>query len=207
MALTSQKTIFMMACNWDSVSKIILFTRPINIMTNLARTQISSSTAGSCTVKTARDEKVGSIKDIMINIQTGEVSYIVLKVNEGFLNLGSKLIALPWKSFQFNSEQDNVAMVKESKETLENSPGFDESNWPKGPQDEFILSIHSYYGQKNRSLSGGSMEENDHLTEDRTVGITAQDHQMQDHALGSSFLGKKREDEKLGSKRGGNPII
>ncbi len=176
-------------------------------MTHLAHSQISSSTASSCTVKTSRDEKVGSIKDIMINTRTGEVSYIVLKVNEGFLNLGSKLLALPWESFQFDTSQDDVVIVKESKETLENSPGFDEDNWPSGPQHEFILSIHTYYGQENRSLFGVNLEENDYLTEEGISGRRAQDHQMQEHTSGSSFLEKKREDEKLTSRRGGNPIL
>jgi sporulation protein YlmC with PRC-barrel domain len=176
-------------------------------MDHLTHSQISCSTAAGCTVKTPRDEKVGSIEDIMIDTRTGEVSYVVLKVNEGFLNLGSKLLALPWESFQFDTSQDDVVIVKESEETLENSPGFDEDNWPTGPQHEFIQSIHTYYGQENRSLFGVSRGEYADSLEDEMVGRRTQDHQMQQHTSGDSFLEKKREDEKLTNRRGGNPIL
>jgi hypothetical protein len=84
----------------------------------------------------------------MLNTHSGEVSYVVLKINKGFLNLGSKLLALPWESFGLNPAQDDVVIVKESKEALENSPGFDEDNWPTDPQSEFIQSIHPIMDMK-----------------------------------------------------------
>lgn len=160
-------------------------------MTQLTHTQISSSTANSCTVKTPRDEKVGSIKDIMINTQTGQVSYVVLKVNEGFLNLGSKLLALPWQSFQFTTSQDDVVIVKESKDTLGNSPGFDEENWPTGPQHEFIQSIQTYYEKENRSLFGFNREGNNHLDKEDVLSRSSNPISIKDHAAGNKFLEKK----------------
>ena len=96
-------------------------------MTIVNHSQVSSSYAASCKVKTPRDESVGSIKEFMINTVTGEVDYVVLKVDEGFLNLGSKLLAIPFESFEFNTAQEDVVSVKETKETLENAPGFDEN--------------------------------------------------------------------------------
>ena len=122
--------------------------------------QISASTACSCTVKTPRAEAVGSIKEFMINTTTGQVDYVVLKVDEGFLNLGSKLLALPFESFEFNTAQDDVVVVKESKETLENAPGFDSDNWPSGPQAEFLHTMRTFYSGENRSLYGRYDHEN-----------------------------------------------
>jgi hypothetical protein len=116
--------------------------------------QISCSTATSCSVKTPSDESVGSIKEFMINTQSGQVDYVVLKVANGFLNLGSKLLALPFESFEFNTAQEDVIIVKESKETLENSPGFDEDNWPSGPNHEFLNTMRTYYSGESRSLNG-----------------------------------------------------
>jgi hypothetical protein len=130
-------------------------------MTTPHHSQISCSTAASCTVKTPSDESVGSIKELMINTSSGSVDYVVLKVDEGFLNLGSKLLALPFESFEFNTAQDDVVIVKESKETLENAPGFDEDNWPSGPQCEFLHSMRTYYSQESRSLHGRYDHENE----------------------------------------------
>lgn len=113
---------------------------------------ISSSTATSCTVKTTREETVGSIKDLMINTENGQVLYVVLEVDTGFLNLGSKYLALPWEAFNFNTKQADVVMVRVDKDKLENAPGFDKDNWPIGPQHEFVESIHEYYGFERRKV-------------------------------------------------------
>ncbi|WP_057937708.1 PRC-barrel domain-containing protein [Algoriphagus resistens] len=111
---------------------------------------ISSSTATNCAVKTLKDEPVGSIKDIMLDTETGEVAYVVLSVDSGFLNLGSKLLALPWAMFDFHGHQRDVIIVNVEKEKLENAPGFDKDDWPVGPQHEFINHVHTYYGFDRR---------------------------------------------------------
>ncbi|WP_158093844.1 PRC-barrel domain-containing protein [Algoriphagus ratkowskyi] len=112
---------------------------------------ISSSTATKCTVKTIKDEAVGTIKDVMLDTETGEVAYIVLAVDAGFLNLGSKLLALPWAAFDFHGQQRDVIIVNVDKEKLENAPGFDDDSWPTGPQHEFIHEVNSYYGYDKKS--------------------------------------------------------
>jgi len=111
---------------------------------------ISSSTAAKCTVKTIRDEPIGTIKDVMLDTETGEVAYVVLAVDSGFLNLGSKLLALPWAAFDFHGHQRDVIIVNVAKEKLENAPGFENDDWPIGPQYEFINNVHSYYGFERR---------------------------------------------------------
>ncbi|MBN7811875.1 PRC-barrel domain-containing protein [Algoriphagus sp. H41] len=129
-------------------------------MNSTNHSQISCTTAMSCTVKTSSDQSVGAIKEFMINTSTGQVDYVVLKVDEGFLNLGSKLLAMPMESFHFHAAHDGVITVRESKETLENAPGFDEDNWPTGPQSEFIHTLRSYYAEEPRSLFGRYDREN-----------------------------------------------
>ncbi|MEB2785099.1 PRC-barrel domain-containing protein [Algoriphagus persicinus] len=111
---------------------------------------ICSSMTAKCTVKTLRDESVGTIKDIMLDTETGEVAYVILSVDTGFLNLGSKLLALPWEAFDFHGHRRDVIIVNVEKEKLENAPGFDEDNWPVGPQYDFINSVHTYYGFSRR---------------------------------------------------------
>jgi len=176
-------------------------------MNNLTNSQISCSTAVSCIVKTARDESVGSIKDIMINTSTGQVDYVVLKVDEGFLNLGSKLLALPFESFEFNTAQDDVVIVKEVKETLENAPGFDKDDWPTGPQAEFLHTMRSYYSQEPRSLHGRYDHANRSFynDEDRLISDT---DRIRDEEFGDGFLERDhRGDRQSDIRRGGNPLL
>ncbi len=169
--------------------------------------QISASTACSCTVKTPRAEAVGSIKEFMINTTTGQVDYVVLKVDEGFLNLGSKLLALPFESFEFNTAQDDVVVVKESKETLENAPGFDSDNWPSGPQAEFLHTMRTFYSGENRSLYGRYDHENRNFfnNEDR---FDLESDRIGERRAGSGFMeADHRGDRQSDFRRGGDPLL
>lgn len=176
-------------------------------MTLLHNSQISCSSATSCTLKTPSDESVGSIKEFMINTTTGNVDYVVLKVDEGFLNLGSKLLALPFESFEFNTAQEDVVIVKESKETLENAPGFDSDNWPTGPQSEFLHTMRTYYSQESRSLYGRYDHENSSFfAEGDRFDLDADSIGGKRH--GDGFLETDhRGDRQSDRRRGGQPLL
>lgn len=176
-------------------------------MTIIHHSQVSSAYAASCKVKTPRDESVGSIKEFMISTTTGEVDYVVLKVDEGFLNLGSKLLAIPFESFEFNTAQEDVVIVKETKETLENAPGFDEGNWPSGPQSEFLHSMRTYYSGESRSLYGRYDHQNrSFLHEDEM--FDSEPNTMRDRETGHGFLEKdRRGDRPSDRRRGGDPLL
>lgn len=176
-------------------------------MDTIINAQISATTAIDRKVKTARDEAVGNIKDIMINTATREIDYVVLKVDKGFLNLGSKLLALPPESFNFNPAQEDVVIVSETKETLENAPGFDEDSWPTGPQSEFLHTMRTYYSKEPRSLYGRY----DHVNrvyfpdEDR---FDLGSETIKDKEYGDGFLEKDRRGNRQSDlRRGGKPIL
>ncbi len=176
-------------------------------MISSEHSQISCSTAMSSKVKTARDESVGSIKEFMINTTTGQVDYVVLKVDEGFLNLGSKLLALPFESFNFHTAQDDVVIVKETKETLETAPGFDSNNWPSGPQAEFIHTMRTYYSEEPRSLYGryDQATRRYYNDEDR---FDLETDRIRDRSYGDGFLEKDhRGDRQSDYRRGGDPLL
>ncbi|GAA5029869.1 hypothetical protein GCM10011506_18450 [Marivirga lumbricoides] len=113
---------------------------------------LSTSTLEGSKVKNLSNETVGEIKDIMLDADTGEVQYVVLSVNTGFLNLESKYFAIPWQVFSFNTV-DEVLVLDIDKDRLKNSPGFDKDNWPKGPQSEFINEVNTYYGVESNRVN------------------------------------------------------
>ncbi len=91
----------------------------------------------------------------MFDVSTGEISYAVLSVSTGFLNLESKYFAVAWGALNFDKYRadtygENVIILDVSKERLENSPGFDKDNWPTHPDSTFIDSVNSYYGVERR---------------------------------------------------------
>ena len=125
-------------------------------MVHLKNNQIvSASTLNGMRVENLTGDKVGEIKDIMLNTVQGDISYVVLSVDTGFLNMGSKYFAIPFEVLKFDSHQEDVIIFNIDKERLENSPGFDKDNWPSGPQMEFVGEVYSYYGVEQRRYDRG----------------------------------------------------
>lgn len=124
-------------------------------MDNLEKNMLlkSSSVVGT-DVKNLRDESVGTIKDVVLYTDTGEVAYAVLSVNTGFLNMGSKYFAVPWEALSFvraQSSGEEVITLDVDKKKLEESPGFDKDDWPLTPQSGVISAAFKYYGVPIRS--------------------------------------------------------
>ena len=116
---------------------------------------ISASSLQGSEVRTPSDEGIGEIKDVMIDVSTGEISYAVLSVSTGFLNLESKYFAVAWGALKFDRYRadtygENVITLDVSKEKLESSPGFDKDPWPTHPDSTFIDSVNSFYGIEGR---------------------------------------------------------
>jgi sporulation protein YlmC with PRC-barrel domain len=81
------------------------------------------------------DENVGTIKEIMLNMYTGEISYAVLSY-EG-LAVGTKLFAVPWEALTLDTVNKRFVLDVE-RSTLEDAPGFDIDNWPDTPDELWV---------------------------------------------------------------------
>lgn len=107
-------------------------------------TVLSSSTLSGEEVVNREGENLGDIKDLMIDVQSGRVTYAVLEFG-GFAGMGSKLFAVPLSAMQLDTANKRF-ILDQSKERLENAPGFDKDNWPDFADEKWNESIHSYYG-------------------------------------------------------------
>ncbi len=105
--------------------------------------------AGSLTgddVYNHKDEKIGDLKEIMLNMHTGRVSYAVLSFG-GFLGMGEKLFAVPWQALSLDAPNKRL-ILDIDKSRLETAPGFNKDDWPDMANSEWELGIHNYYGTK-----------------------------------------------------------
>lgn len=94
-------------------------------------------------------EDLGGIKDMMLDIQTGHVAYVVLAFG-GLFGMGEKLFAVPWNALTLDTV-DKRFILNADKEKLKNAPGFDKSDWPDMAHRTWGDRIHSYYGTKHYS--------------------------------------------------------
>src|SRR5918911_5710212 len=60
------------------------------------RRVLSASSLTGDSVKNAAGEDLGKVDEIMIDIPSGRVAYVVLSFG-GFLRMGNKLFAVPWE--------------------------------------------------------------------------------------------------------------
>ncbi|GAB2877174.1 hypothetical protein GCM10027046_01250 [Uliginosibacterium flavum] len=105
---------------------------------------LSASSLSSDDVYNPKDEKLGSIKELMLDIESGKIRYAVLSFG-GFLSLGEKLFAVPWSALTVDTENKRIVMDTDE-EHLKNAPGFDSDNWPNMADSTWEKSVHAYYG-------------------------------------------------------------
>lgn len=87
---------------------------------------LSVSTLTSDEVETQDGEKLGVIKDLVIDLDQGRIVYAVLSCG-GIFGIGSKLFAIPWQAFRLRG-QTLVLDVK--KELFKQAPGLDADQLP-----------------------------------------------------------------------------
>lgn len=94
-----------------------------------------------------QSQKLGDIKEIMLDMQTGKVAYAVLSFG-GFLGIGEKLFAVPWTALKLNTENKSF-QLSATKEQLENAPGFDKDDWPDMSDPVWAQGVNTFYQQKH----------------------------------------------------------
>jgi len=104
-------------------------------------------------VRNSQGEKLGTIEDVVINVETGKVSYAALSYG-GFLGIGDKLFAVPWSEFKFDHGKDEMFFVLDfPKDKLKAAPGFDKSDWPNFADPHWADRIDEYYRDVQKNVT------------------------------------------------------
>ncbi len=91
-------------------------------------TVISSDKVEGANVYNPSGEKLGSIDDLMIDPQSGQIKYAVLEFG-GFLRIGTDRYPIPWSMLQYSNDK-NGYVVPLDKQKLEKAPKYDDSRVP-----------------------------------------------------------------------------
>jgi len=102
-------------------------------------------------VYNSQEEDLGDIKEIMLDVHNGKISYAVLSFG-GVLGLGEKLFAVPWSAMRLDTINKRF-VLDIGKERLDNAPGFDKDDWPDMADQTWQTNVHAYYGASNNSGS------------------------------------------------------
>ena len=114
-------------------------------MNNYPRVLSATTIIGDKVINSA-GEQLGSIKELMMDIDKGRIAYAVLSFG-GFLGFGDKLFAIPWRALTIDTA-NHAFILDVDKGVLEKAPGFDKENWPDNAKYEagWLLGVYEYYG-------------------------------------------------------------
>jgi sporulation protein YlmC with PRC-barrel domain len=93
---------------------------------------LAASTLKNDKVTNAAGEDLGKVEEIMLDLEKGRISYVVLSFGRVSWMPNNKLFAVPWEVLTI-SFHDKKFILNVSKETLKSAPGFDRGKWPDVP--------------------------------------------------------------------------
>lgn len=100
-------------------------------------------------VENLSDEKLGDVKDLVLDPQNGRVAYAIVSVG-GFLGMGDREVAVPWEAMDVTHEDDKTHLSLDiTKERLKQAPEFKDEEWERMGNREWIRDdVYGFYGVK-----------------------------------------------------------
>lgn len=102
-------------------------------------------------VRNSDNQKLGEIKDLVMDVNSGKVSYAVLAVG-GFLGVGEKLVALPPSALHVSEDHSHLR-VNADKARIQAAPGFAATAWPSVNDPE----INAFWKEASGSAAGSEV--------------------------------------------------
>jgi sporulation protein YlmC with PRC-barrel domain len=99
-----------------------------------------------------KGEKIGSVRDIVVDPRTGNINYAVVSFG-GVMGVGGKYFAVPWKSMRPTEDAKNYALNVD-REALKVAPGFDKDHWPDMANQQWATDVERYW--QSRQSTGSS---------------------------------------------------
>lgn len=113
------------------------------------RRVLSAASLTGDRVRNQAGEDLGKVEEIMLDVPTGQVAYVVISFG-GFLGIGDKLFAVPWRALSLN-ERDHTFLLDVDRRQLEEAPGFDRDHWPDMADPSWTEQMDDFYSYRRRA--------------------------------------------------------
>jgi sporulation protein YlmC with PRC-barrel domain len=111
--------------------------------TGTSTDKISSDRVEGTNVYNQAGDKLGSVDDLIIDKQSGQVRYAVLEFG-GFLGMGTDRYPLPWDMLKYDTDMDGY-VVPLDKAKLNDAPHYAQDDVPSYTSD-YGRRVNGYYG-------------------------------------------------------------
>jgi sporulation protein YlmC with PRC-barrel domain len=99
------------------------------------------------TVKNYRDETLGKVEDIAVDMESGRIVQVILSTG-GFLGIGDRLTAIPPGALHHDVAL-GILHLDADKEKVKNSPEFDMARWGECCNADHLSKVYQHYGEQN----------------------------------------------------------
>ena len=99
-------------------------------------------------------DRVGSIHDLMIDKQTGQVAYAIMAFG-GFLGVGNSYHPLPWSLLKYNTNFGGY-LINIDQSQLEDAPSYPVGTEPAWGDPDYERKLQDYYRVTSPRRPGGS---------------------------------------------------
>ena len=89
-------------------------------------------------------EELGTVEEIMIDVQRGTVAYAVVSCGATAAR-GDPLFAVPWSALTRDPARHRFILDLE-RSRFEQAPAFDREHWPSMADDRWAAQVHQFYG-------------------------------------------------------------
>lgn len=111
--------------------------------TRTAQRMLSVTTIMDDEVVNAQNEKIATIEDLMLDVETGRTRFAVLS-SGGFLGIGENFVAIPYDLLRVDFENERC-VLDVPKDRFENAPTFDRNDWPDFSDPEVQERIRNHW--------------------------------------------------------------
>ena len=91
-----------------------------------------------------RGEDLGTVEELMIDVQRGTVAYAVVS-RPAIPAAGERMFAVPWSALAYDTGL-GCFVLEVDPERLERAPGFDRDHWPAMADAAWAAGVHEHYG-------------------------------------------------------------
>ena len=115
--------------------------------TTSSTTYIETSKLVGRPVKSSQGEEIGTIKDVVLDRNTGCLAYTVLATGGGGGQVagGGKMVAVPWSVYSASSDV-NTYTVTVDRERIYSAPVFDYAHVEEYSRPDYINNVYGYFG-------------------------------------------------------------
>jgi sporulation protein YlmC with PRC-barrel domain len=92
-------------------------------------------------VYSRRGEYLGSVMEIMLDMESGKIAHAVVSQGEAFYQSGS-MVAIPWQALVRGDSSNHRFTLQVDKQFFDEAAGFDYDSWPD--MDAAVWSPHAF---------------------------------------------------------------